>query len=102
LVSVFASGGKYFNFDKYLPIDSFAAALKFADGSTCSYVQHGTMNEKLNKFQIQLFGPEGCVFLGDRFRDVLHYPVDGTATEPYRDEVMYMGHFRRLRISSTA
>jgi len=96
LVSLFASGGKYFNFDMQLPIDSFSAILKFADGSTSSYVQHGTMNNKLNKFQIQLFGPEGCVFLGDRFRDVLYYPVDGRKIEPYRDEIMYMGHFQEV------
>lgn len=96
LVSVFASGGKYFGFDKQLPIDSFSAVFKFADGSTSSYVQHGTMNNKLNKFQIQLFGPEGCVFLGDRFRDVLWYPADGSETEPYRDEIMYMGHFQEV------
>jgi predicted dehydrogenase len=96
LVSVFASGGKYFDFDKQLPIDSFAAVLKFADGSTSNYVQHGTMNNSLQKFQIQLFGPEGCVFLGDRFRDVVWHPADGTVTEPYRDEIMYMGHFQEV------
>jgi predicted dehydrogenase len=96
LVSVYASGGKYFDFDKHLPIDSFAAVLKFADGSTSNYVQHGTMNHKLNKFQFQLFGPEGCVFLGDRFRDVLWYPVSGEPAEPYRDEVLYMGHFQEV------
>ena len=96
LVSVYASGGKYFDFDKHLPIDSFAAVLKFADGSTSNYVQHGTMNHKLNKFQFQLFGPEGCVFLGDRFRDVLWYPASGEPAEPYRDEVMYMGHFQEV------
>jgi predicted dehydrogenase len=96
LLSVYASGGKYFDFDKHLPIDSFAAVLKFADGSTSNYVQHGTMNHKLNKFQFQLFGPEGCVFLGDRFRDVLWYPANGEPAEPYRDEVMYMGHFQEV------
>lgn len=96
LASVYASGEKYFNFDKHLPIDSFAAVLKFEDGSTSSYVQHGTMNKKLNKFQFQLFGPEGCVFLGDRFRDVLWYPARGEPAEPYRDEVMYMGHFQEV------
>jgi len=96
LVSVYASGGKYFQFDKHLPIDSFAAVFHFEDGSTSNYVQHGTMNHKLNKFQFQLFGPEGCVYLGDRFRDVLWYPASGGATEPYRDEVMYMGHFQEI------
>ncbi|MFQ6042745.1 MAG: Gfo/Idh/MocA family protein [Candidatus Poribacteria bacterium] len=96
LASVYASGGKYFDFDNHLPIDSFAAVLKFQDGSTSSYVQHGTMNHKLNKFQFQLFGPEGCVFLGDRFRDVLWYPISGEPAEPYRDEVMYMGHFQEV------
>ena len=96
LVSVYASGGKYFAFDKHLPIDSFAAVLKFEDSSTSNYVQHGTMNNKLNKFQFQLFGPEGCVFLGDRFRDVLWYPASGEPAEPYRDEIMYMGHFQEV------
>lgn len=96
LVSVYASGGKYFDFDKHLPVDSFAAAFKFEDGSTSSYVQHGTMNQKLNKFQFQLFSPEGCVFLGDRFRDVLWYPAEGEPAEPYRDEVLYMGHLQEV------
>jgi len=96
LASVFASGGKYFNFDNHLPIDSFAAVFKFEDGSTSNYVQHGTMNHKLNKFQFQLFGPEGCVFLADRFRDVLWYPASGEKTEPYRDEVLYMGHLQEV------
>lgn len=96
LISVYASGGKYFDFDKPLPIDSFAAVMKFADGSTSSYVQHGTMNNSLEKFQIQLFGPEGCVFLGDRFRDVVWHPADGSVTKPYRDEIMYMGHFQEV------
>jgi predicted dehydrogenase len=96
LISVCASGGKYFGFDKHLPIDSFAAVFKFEDGSSSSYVQHGTMNHKLNKFQFQLFGPEGCVFLADRFRDVLWYPASGQQAEPYRDEVMYMGHFQEI------
>jgi predicted dehydrogenase len=96
LVSVFASGSKYFDFDNHLPIDSFAAVFRFKDGSTSNYVQHGTMNPKLNKFQFQLFGPEGCVFLGDRFRDVLWYPASGAQTEPYRDEVLYMGHLQEV------
>jgi len=96
LVSVYASGGKYFGFDNHLPVDSFAAVFTFGDGSTCSYVQHGTMNHALNKFQFQLFGPEGCVFLGDRFRDVLWYPVSGESIEPYRDEDLYMGHLQEI------
>ena len=96
LVSVYASGGKYFQFDGHLPIDSFSAIFHFEDGSTSTYVQHGTMNHKLNKFQFQLFGTEGCVYLGDRFRDVLWYPTSGQPAEPYRDEVMYMGHLQEI------
>ena len=96
LMSVYASGGKYFGFDQHLSIDSFAAVFHFEDGSTCSYVQHGTRNPKLNKFQFQLFGPEGCVFLGDRFRDVLWYPAGGEPAEPYRDETTYMGHRQEI------
>ncbi len=96
LTSVYASGGKYFGVDKHLPIDSFAAVFQFGDGSTSSYVQHGTMNPKLNKFQFQLFGPEGCVFLAERFRDVLWYPASGESAEPYRNETTYMGHLQEI------
>ena len=92
LISVFASGGKYIDADKHLPIDSFSAIFKFEDGSTSSYVQHGTMNPALGKFQFQLFGPEGCVFLSDRFQDVSWYPAEGKPSAPYRNELSYMGH----------
>jgi scyllo-inositol 2-dehydrogenase (NAD+) len=92
LIEVFASGGNYLDSDKHLPIDSFSAIFKFEDGSTSSYVQHGTMNPSLNKFQFQLFGSEGCVFLSDRFQDVSWYPVEGKPSDTYRDEQSYMGH----------
>ena len=92
LISVFASGGKYTDADKHLPIDTFSVIFKFADGSTSSYVQHGAMNPGLNKFQFQLFNPDGCVFLADRFRDVFWFPADGVSSDPYRNEHSYMGH----------
>ena len=96
LLSVYASGGKYFDFDQRLPIDSFSAVLRFEDGSTSTYTQHGAMNVKLSKFSAQLFGKEGCVYLGDRFREVLWFPADGEPPEPYRDEETYMGHFQEI------
>lgn len=92
LISVFASGGKFIDTDKQLPIDSFSAIFKFEDGSTSSYVQHGTMNPGLSKFQFQLFNRDGCVFLGDRFRDVFWYPADGKLEAADRNELSYMGH----------
>ncbi len=96
LTAVYASGGKYFDFEQDLPIDSFAAVFHFDDGSTCSYVQHGVMNPQLSKFQFQLFGPEGCVYVADRFREVLWYPASGSPAEPHRDDVLYMGHLQEI------
>ena len=96
LVSVFAAGGRYFASDPELSADSFAAALKFEDGTTSSYVQHNIENPALAKFSAQLLGPEGCVYLRDRFRDVLWFPASGEPAEPFRDEEGYMGHRQEL------
>ncbi|MBI4028236.1 MAG: Gfo/Idh/MocA family oxidoreductase [Verrucomicrobia bacterium] len=70
LATVYASGGHYYNLDAHLPADSFAATLRFADGSQACYLQHGTAyNALLGKFSFQLFGKDRCVYLARRFKE---------------------------------
>lgn len=96
LVSVYAAGGTPFGGEQNVPVDSFTAIFKFEDGSSSTYLQHVTFNNALNKFSAQLYGPEGCVFLSDRFQEILHFPTKGEPAKPYRDEKLYMGHVQEI------
>ncbi len=70
LVSIYASGGHYYNLDKHLPADSFVATLKFSDNSQACYIQHGkAYNALMCKFSFQLFGKDRCVYLANRFKE---------------------------------
>ena len=115
LQTVYASGGRFYNLDAGLPVDSFSAVLRFADGSTHTYLQHGnTVNALLRKYHFQLFGDEVCVYLAKRFKEV-HYctgpdtvahslafdgpdfsPSTTPAMEDSRGPFGYMGHYEEL------
>lgn len=70
LVSVYASGGHYYDLDMHLPADSFIATLKFSDNSQACYIQHGkAYNALMSKYSFQLFGKDRCVYLGKRFKE---------------------------------
>jgi predicted dehydrogenase len=70
LVSVYASGGHYYDLDLHLPADSFVATLRFADGSQACYIQHGkAYNALMAKYSFQLFGKDRSVFLSRRFKE---------------------------------
>lgn len=70
IVSIYASGGHYYDLDAHLPADSFVATLRFADGSQACYVQHGTAyNAMMKKCSFQLFGKDRCVYLANRFKE---------------------------------
>ncbi len=70
LVSVYATGGHYYDLDLHLPADSFIATLRFADGSQACYIQHGkAYNALMSKYSFQLFGKDRCVFLARRFKE---------------------------------
>ena len=70
LVSVYATGGHYYDMDPHLPADSFIATLRFADGSQACYIQHGkAYNALMSKYSFQLFGKDRSVFLSRRFKE---------------------------------
>ncbi|MBI4530288.1 MAG: Gfo/Idh/MocA family oxidoreductase [Candidatus Latescibacteria bacterium] len=70
LVSVYASGGRYYGLDAHLPADSFIATLRFADDSQACYIQHGkAYNALMAKYSFQLFGKDRCVYLAKRFKE---------------------------------
>lgn len=70
LISVYATGGHYYDLDLHLPADSFIATLRFADGSQACYIQHGkAYNALMSKYSFQLFGKDRCVFLARRFKE---------------------------------
>lgn len=70
LKSVYASGGQYYGLDAHLPGDSYAAILKFEDGSQATYVQHGkAYNALMTKYSMQLLGKDRSVFLSKRFKE---------------------------------
>ena len=70
VTSVYASGGHYYGMDMHIPADSFIATLRFADGSQACYIQHGkAYNALTNKFSMQLFGKDRCVYLANRFKE---------------------------------
>jgi len=114
LVSVYASGGSFYGVDPDLPIDSFSAVLRFADGSTSNLLQHGrAFNAVLRKYHFQLFGEDACVYLAKRFKEI-HYCTgadkvahtlvydgpdfsdDVPPEEDVRGPFGYMGHFEEL------
>lgn len=69
LQSVYASGGHAYNLDPHLPADSFAAVLRFADGTQASLVMHGKAhNASIGKYSLQLLGQDRCVYLADKFK----------------------------------
>ncbi|MBN1554238.1 MAG: Gfo/Idh/MocA family oxidoreductase [Phycisphaerae bacterium] len=73
IASVYASGGSFYGTDGHLPIDSFAAVLRFEDGSTHSQLQHGkAFNPLLRKYHFQLFGDDVCVYLAKRFKEIAY------------------------------
>lgn len=114
LVSVYASGGSFYGTDDHLPIDSFAAILRFADGSTHCQLQHGTaFNPLLRKYHFQLFGDNVCVYLAKRFKEIAYctgpeevphtlafqgpdFSTDAPAPQDVRGPFGYMGHFEEL------
>ena len=105
LLRLFAGGGKFWDHDRQLPADSFSAVLSFADGSTHTYQQHGQAhNAVLGKYHFQLFGPDRCVYLAQRFKELhlmtgpdrvdkswIHVDEDGE-----RGPFSYMGHYQEL------
>jgi predicted dehydrogenase len=115
LLTVYASGGRFYNLDPGLPVDSFSAVLRFADGSTHTYLQHGNAaNAVLRKYHFQLFDDAACVYLAKRFKEV-HYctgpdtvahsqifegpdfnPGTAPTMEDCRGPFGYMGHYEEL------
>jgi len=114
LVSVYASGGSFYGTDPNLRADSFAAVLRFEDGSTHNYLQHGrAYNAVLRKYHYQLFGDNACVYLAQRFKEV-HYCTgpdqvahtlafqgpdfseEAAPAEDVRGPFGYMGHYEEL------
>lgn len=70
LVAVYAVGGRAYDLDPHLPVDSFVATMSFDDGSQASYVQHGkAYNALMGKFSCQMFGRDRCVYLANRFKE---------------------------------
>lgn len=116
LATVYASGGRAYGLDEHLPVDSFIATLRFADGSQACYIQHGkAYNALMTKYSFQLFGKDRSVFLARRFKEchlstnnkapefsTVFAGPDFTATnaaEHYKDvrgPHGYMGHYDEL------
>jgi predicted dehydrogenase len=108
LTTIYASGINGWNIkeDSHLPVDSFSAVLTFADGSTHTYVQHGpSYNALLSKYSFQLFGPDRCIYLASRFKEVHEmternkinrsWSFEGEDTD--RGPHGYMGHYEELQ-----
>ena len=114
LISMYASGGSFYGTDPSLHADSFAAVLKFEDGSTHNYLQHGrAFNTVLRKYHYQLFGDDACVYLAHRFKEIYYctgpdrvahslayqgpdFSEDAKPLEDVRGPFGYMGHYEEL------